>query len=109
MSCHSPTREHANQYRGPVVDRWLMVKFATLLCGRYTPSAPVRMRARKPAAQLLIKFKLKMASQAALQKDRTQDPKFKKEWAKFEEILYGQLEKILEKRPPLPVTTFADK
>jgi hypothetical protein len=30
-----------------------------------------------------------MAMHATQQKDRTQDPKFKKEWEKFEQILYG--------------------
>ena len=29
------------------------------------------------------------------------------EWAKFEKIIYHNLEKILEKRPTYPVTKFA--
>lgn len=41
------------------------------------------------------------------QKDKAKEEHLKKELIKFEEILYGQLEKILEKRPNYPVSTFA--
>jgi hypothetical protein len=51
-----------------------------------------------------------MATMAASNaKDRTQDEAFKLEEAKFLQIIYGHLEKILEKRPANPVTCFADK
>ena len=35
------------------------------------------------------------------------DDEKKAEWAKFEKILYSNLEKILDKRPTYPVTKFA--
>ena len=41
------------------------------------------------------------------QEQKARDEAFKKEWAKFEEIIYSQLEKVLEKRPNYPVTAFA--
>ena len=42
-------------------------------------------------------------------KDRTQDPAFKQQEQMFYDIVYSQLEIILEKRPSNPVTTFADR
>jgi len=51
----------------------------------------------------LIKFETKMAQSAPKLDDET----FLKEQEKFEEIIYGQLEKILEKRPSFPVSKFA--
>jgi hypothetical protein len=51
----------------------------------------------------IIKFETKMVQPAP----KLDDPEFLKEQEKFEEIIYGQLEKILEKRPSFPVSKFA--